>query len=205
MKSFNSVQELWEYCQFCPLCQDSCRIMRVKVDPDDAYKLISFEKTDDQLKLHCVFSYKRELSKVVFEIDTHTNSLKTTVSDPVITIQTGGQFRAKKAFVVFQLFGDCDRCACTHATSAEMELGLTNKEVGPPKVDREGVYLLENNDKFHITLIYDRNVMLVSRCFLDEDDIAVDDNKVLELPLVKLDFSNQEKVINKINTLILFS
>jgi hypothetical protein len=47
--------------------------------------------------------------------------------------------------------------------------------------------------------------MLVSKCFIDHEGQIVDDNKVIECPLVNLDFSDYDKVINRIKTLILFS
>jgi len=205
MKVLESLQKLWEYCQFCPICQESCRKIRVDVQPDDTYELVSFEKNDNQLKLNCLFSFHREQTKVSFEIDAYTNGLQTKISEPVVTIQSGGVFRSKRTFVVFQIFGDCEKCRCTHATSAEMELSMLDNSIGTTKVDREGIYLLESVDKFHLTLIYDRRVLLVSRCYLDQDNTVIDDNRILELPLVNLDLSNTEKTLAKVKTLILFS
>jgi hypothetical protein len=46
--------------------------------------------------------------------------------------------------------------------------------------------------------------MLVSRCYEEGLGFSESD-KTIELPLVKLDLSDQEKATNKIKTLILFS
>jgi|SRR5579885_3112265 len=202
MKKFDTLQQLWDYCRFCPLCQLPCRSVSVGMD-DDAYGLLSHNKEENQLVIEAEFSYKRHGRKVIFTIDCTTNQLKTNVLDPQPSLHTTN--KARKAYVGFVVYGDCPQCERSSATSSEIELDITGETLGPIKMDREGIYLTEFEDKFHVSLFYDSETIKVSKCYLDDDNIVVDDNKILELPLVNLDFANKEKIVGKIKTLILFS
>lgn len=203
MKSFNSLQELWDYCAFCPVCQESCRKVQPQVGPTN-YEVQSIEKLDNILEIKTSIRFRGTKYSVDFHIDCMSNTVQSTINshpDDGDEPPKG----ADRAFTYLRLSSDCGKCGCTHSNSSEMEMPLINGVLSPTAVDREGLYLLDQSDKYHITLIYDRKVMLVSKCYLESDSIPVDDNRVLELPLVQFDFTNMDRVVNKIKTLILFS
>jgi hypothetical protein len=205
MKIFNTLQELWDYSRFCPVCQDSSRNVRVELGPSP-HTLINVEKTNNQLTIESICKLRRQKYAIVFNIDCNTSAVKAAISGGETSEpDESAAVSVDKPYSYIKLMGDCPKCQCTHSTSSDIELDLLNKTLGPISLDREGIYLLDHKDKFHITIIYDRKAVLVSRCSVEPDDSILDDNKVLELPMINLDFSDQEKVINKIKTLILFS
>lgn len=208
MKALNSVQDLWAHCRFCPICQDMCRDVTIDVGPDDVFTISSFEKQDHILRLECTFRAKKQRYRTVYSVNCLDNTFKVDISEPVHESASSDSYkrndRASAPYFFFYIFSDCKKCNSAHTNSSDLELDLLERKVSNIGIEREGVYLLTEKDKFHISLFYDRNVMLVSRA-REEDSVIVDDDKHVELPLVNLDFSNPNKVINKIKTLILFS
>jgi hypothetical protein len=113
--------------------------------------------------------------------------------------------RVTKAYFYIYIHSKCNECKCSLSDTIDLEFGIVDKKITNIQLDREVFRLLNEVDKFNITVIHDGNIMLVSRCYeFDEEDYD-EDSKAIRLPLVKLDLLNQAKVVNKIKTLILFS
>jgi hypothetical protein len=206
MKIFNSIQELWDYCSFCPVCQNT-REMSVSVGPDDVFTLDSFSKRDSILELQCQFHKKQNIYYVSYKIDCNTNSFDVQVTNVLEKMPETKMppDKVKKAYFFFYIQSNCQYCDCSTAHGKDLELDMLEKKVYNIGLERESHWLLNETDKFHISVIHDRDVMLVTRCYgIDEFDFR-EDGKSITLPLVKLDLSNQHKVVNKIKTLILFS
>jgi len=64
--------------------------------------------------------------------------------------------------------------------------------------------LISEENKFYIQILHHKNKINISR-YIMLDGIMVDENKVISLPLAPLDFTNKDKVVQRINTMILFS
>lgn len=207
MKIFNSMQELWDYCSLCPICQLNKRDITISVGPDSVFTLTGFKKKDNSLKLECAFKKKQNVYTVEYDINCETNHFKIDVTDVKVIIEETKLpiHRVTEAYFYFYIQSRCPECECSSAHGADLELDIVDKKISNIELERESFWLLKESDKFHITVIHDRNVMLVSRCHgLDDFDYR-EDEKTIELPLVKLDLSNQPKMVNKIKTLILFS
>ena len=208
MKLFNSVQELWNYCSYCPLCQRNCREVTVSVGPNTSFILVSSQKKDDSLFLQCTYKNKRSVYSVDYDINCVENTFEVDVPkvQEVAPGEVANTKKAKEAHFFFFFEGLCQECNCTSAHGTDFELDMMEKTISSIGLERESFYLLEGKDKFHISPIHDRNVMLVSRCYVDDEQIGFSESdKTIELPMVKLDLSNPDKVTNKIKTLILFS
>lgn len=208
MKLFNTVQELWDYCSFCPICLRSCREICVSVGPDSVFILVHSQKKKNDLYLQCTYKNKRNIYSVDYNINCLDNTFKVKV--PKVQELPAGEIanpkKVEKAYFFFFLEGLCRECNCTSAHGLDLELDIVDKKISNIGLERESFYLLEGKDKFHVTPIHDRNVMLVSRCYVDDEEIGFSESdKTIELPLVKLDLSDQTKATNKIKTLILFS
>ncbi len=208
MKTFSNVQELWDYCSLCPICMRSCREVVVSVGPDAVFILVNSKKKDNNLYLQCTYKNKRSIYSVDYNINCLDNSF--TVEVPQVQELPPGEIanpkRVKQAYFFFFVEGLCNECNCATAHSLDLELDIVDRRISNIGLERESFYLLEGKDKFHVTPIHDRNVMLVSRCFVDDEEIGFSESdKTIELPMVKLDLSDQEKATNKIKTLILFS
>ena len=208
MKTFNSIQELWDYCSFCPICMRNCREVVVSVGPEGVFILISSQKKDNNLYLQCTYKNKRNIYNVDYDINCLDNTFKVEV--PKVQELAPGEVanpkRVKQAYFFFFVEGLCNECNCATAHSLDLELDIVDRRISNIGLERESFYLLGGKDKFHVTPIHDRNVMLVSRCYVDDEEIGFSESdKTIELPMVKLDLTDQEKATNKIKTLILFS
>jgi hypothetical protein len=209
MRIFNTVQELWSYCLFCPICKEPSRTITLTVGPDDQFKLsrnIPYEKIDSQLKLFCSFrmdmedpDYVKGKCAATFNIDCDTNQY---------VVESGGtQLLVKKAndaYFYFYVHSTCKKCNCSYVNSADLEFDRDSKRVSNIQMEREGYELLTEKDKYRLTQSHDRNVLMVSR-LTEEEGLRVNSDNVLELPLFKLDLSDIPRAVNKIKTLILFS
>jgi hypothetical protein len=208
MKLFNTIQELWDYCAYCPICMRNCREVIVSVGPDGAFILVSSQKKDNNLFLQCTYKNKHSIYTVEYNLNCTDNTFLVEVPN-VIELplgETAKPQKIKEAYFFFFVEGICNECNCATAHSLDLELDIVDKQISKIGLERESFYLLEGKDKFHVTPIHDRNVMLVSRCHVDDEQFGFSEsNKTIELPLVKLDLSDQEKATNKIKTLILFS
>jgi hypothetical protein len=206
MKIFNSIQELWDYCSFCPVCQGA-RQISVSVGPDMVFSLKHMHKEDETLHLECIYKKKQNLYTIQYKIDCNTNLFDVSVANVEVLVEKNQIPFAKVAKAYFYIYirSKCHECGCSSTDSIDLEFGIVDKKVTNIQLDREVFRLLNEVDKFNITVIHDDNIMLVSRCYeFDEEDYD-EDSKAIRLPLVKLDLLNQAKVVNKIKTLILFS
>lgn len=205
-KLFENIQELWDYCSFCPVCQGARRIS-VSVGPDEVFSLKNLHKQDETLHLVCIYKKKQNLYTVEYHIDCNTNLFDVSVTNVEVIVEEN-QIpigRVTKAYFYLYIHAKCYECECSSLDSIDLEFGIVDKKITNIQLDREVFRLLNEPDKFNITVIHDKNVMLVSRCHeFDEEDYD-EDSKAIRLPLVKLDLINQAKVVNKIKTLILFS
>jgi hypothetical protein len=210
MRIFNTVQELWSYCLFCPLCKEYARSIELQVGPDDLFRLsfnIPYEKIDDQLELYCIFArevgrYKgdKRTYAATFLIDCNTNQFFLhTSGDEIINKEIDG------AAFHFYAYAKCAKCKNSYINTAELEFDNISKRVRNIQMEREGYYLVSENDKYHVTQFHELNVTGVSRIQVPEQFVSIEEDNVLELPLLKLDFSDIPRVVEKIKTLILFS
>lgn len=207
MKIFSNIQELWAYCSFCPVCQSDKREVYVTVGPDAVFSLNSFSKQDSLLELQCAYKKKQNIYSVQYKIDCNTNLFDVAVTNIQIVI-TDSRIPLKKiteAYFYFYIQASCPQCECSSAHSVDLELDIVDKKISNLELERETFLLLNETDKFNITIIHDRNVMLISRLCGADDFHYREDEKSIELPLVKLDLLNQARAVSKIKTLILFS
>jgi len=211
VKIFNTVQELWDYCSFCPICQEDCRDIVISVGPDAVFELSSCDKESNFLNLKCVFTSKKSSYSVQYKIDCQSNAFAVAiVATDVHLLSVSAQSSNKKvgeAYFYFYLRSSCPKCQCASTYGTDLELDFLERKIVNIQLERESFFLLKGVDKFHITTIHDRDVIIVSRGHLvgDGELVFEEDDKKIELPMVKLDLSDQTKVVNKIKTLILFS
>lgn len=206
MKIFNSIQELWDYCSFCPVCLGN-RCISVSVGPDGVFSLKNMHKQDETLHLVCIYKKKQNLYTVEYHIDCNTNLFDVSVTNVEVVIEEN-QIpidRVTKAYFYIYIRSKCYECRCSSLDSIDLEFGIVDKTITNIQLDREVFRLLNEPDKFNITVIHDVNIMLVSRCHEFDSEDYDEDSKAIRLPLVCLDLRNQDKVVNKIKTLILFS
>jgi hypothetical protein len=210
MKILSTVQELWSYCLFCPICQDMTRDVDVEVGPDDAFSITSFEKDNHILKLDCTFRAKKQKYKTVYLINCLDNSFTVDISEPIHSTASQDDYKrvdkASAPYFFFYLFSNCKRCNAAHTNSSDLELDLLNKRISNIGVEREGIYLLSKQVNYHILLDHNENQTVINKCTISDDNVLVDDNKFFTYSdIIDFDYSNPKKVFNKIKTLLVFS
>src|ERR1035437_4943422 len=62
METFNTLEELWKYCLYCPVCKKSNREIEVNIGPDANYKILSYHEDNDQLVIYIEHRPKSSLS-----------------------------------------------------------------------------------------------------------------------------------------------
>lgn len=202
IKILNTLQELWAYCLFCPVCQDIVRDVHVIVGPESNFKLSSYKKDNYLLHLKGYASIRDCKYRVKYVINGLDNSFKLDIEKPEYNQPSVDT--ASTPYFYFFLVSTCNICNASSAHSADLELDILRKNVLNIGVSTESIYLLKAKKKYHITLCYDSKQMIVSKCF-EEDGQIIDDNKPFNFPLINLDFSEPKKIINKIQTLLVFS
>jgi hypothetical protein len=211
MRIFNTVQELWSHCLFCPLCQVPSRTITLQVGPDDQFTLdgnIPYHRIGSDLLIYSSFQIDRQdpdyvkgniaTTHIINCVD-NTFELQVSDTNPLLAE------KAKKSYFYFYVYANCSLCDNSYVNSTDIEFDPEKKIVYNLQMDREGYYLLSEEDSYHVTTSHDRHVVMVSRVEVPETGVRIDNEKVLELPFFNLDVSNLSKAINKIKTLILFS
>lgn len=198
MKNFNTLQELWDCCLYCPVCQRNCRQLHLSVGPDDTFILVDFDKTGPFLHVQCTFKKKSRTQSIRYDIDCKNNIIHTNAPD--------------FSNFFFFLEGICNECSCSSVHSLDLKLDFINKSISNIGLELENFCLLKATDKYRINIWHgeDPQTMLISKIITTANDPNaemewVEDHNSIRLPLIKLDFSDQVKLSNKIKTLILFS
>lgn len=205
MKLFNTIQELWDYCQYCPICARNCREVIATVGPDYSFLLIDYSKYESKLDLHCTYKKKGNVFNIDYHIDCKENTFR--VGEPrtvSVSLDPLKPEKVKSANFYFFIEGICHECNSSSTNSQDLEFDLESSTIYNMGLERENFYLSDADEHFHITPIHDRNVMLVSRLY-QNGQVGFSESKTIELPMVKLDLSDQARTINKLKTLILFS
>ena len=114
--------------------------------------------------------------------------------------------KVSKTFFYFYINADCKVCNSASANSTDIELSHNNNLVTNLGIEREGIFIVLSKNNYHLTILHDSNKTLINKCIIDKVSYdIIDDGKVFECPIVNFDFSNLQKVVNKIKTLITFS
>src|ERR1700722_1895367 len=205
MKILNTVQKLWAYCLFCPICQDMTREVHVSVGPDEVFKLLRSKKDNHIIHLNCSAQIKKQKYKANFCINGLDNTFTFVISD----LPGSGFYssplsveKAKTPYFYFYVQSNCKRCHCTSVFSSDLELDLLRKVITNIGVERETVILLNESDKYHLSLEYDENQMIISRYTEEDEDLDEEGSldKEFITSLIDLDFSQPSKVVRKIKT-----
>jgi len=207
MKIFASLQELWNYCLICPICQKSCRTILLSVGPDYCFKLNSFVKLEDKLILNCCFhNLSNMYCDIIYNINCLDNSFNITFSKDYVSSYLDEKYEVvidkkvviKHPYFYFYFNVNCEKCSNTHLFSDDIEL---NKDyLYNLAIDREGMYCSNEHDNYYVSYNYIDNNMFVFekiyKPYTNTKPIAIKS-------IISIDFSNIDKAIKKIKTLLL--
>lgn len=199
MKDLNTIQEIWERCLFCPICQDAARSVDITVGPDGVMSLDEFSKDDHILRLDCTAKIHSKKYLLHYLINCLDNTFELCVD---VKNNTGEPVdRSPRSYMFFYIQGNCPVCDCANTCSFDMELNLAQKRILSVGLERESIYLLKEPSKYHVIMAYDSNELIISRC----DNDGADTGNPLYTSLMELDFSDSKKAVQKIKTIMVFS
>lgn len=202
MKILNTIQELWEHCLYCPICKESCREMSVSVGPNETFKIISFKKKNELLHLTCKLFCQKLKYIVHYTVNCNDNSFDVKFSALEDSLSDANNILS--SYFYFYVQGSCKKCNCSSAHSSDLKLDMENKKIVTIGLDREGVYLLDRDDSFHVDLQYDVNKTFISKCIKERNGEIVDYPGHM-YDLIKVNFMEPDRAINKIKIFLTFS
>lgn len=198
MKPFSTLKDLWEYMLYCPICQGSCRAITMSVGPDDVFSLNNYKiNKTDSIKIDGSFNHQTFKTNLIFHIDCKQNTFTIDIKAVEDFKSEKGVYKSDKPYFYFYLYSKCHECDSSEANSADLELNFLQKKIIDIGVEHEVLYVLEDNSGFKIEYQYDENVVHIC-----EYKVL---SPTLTLSSLELDFTDKNKLLNKLKTLVLFS
>lgn len=203
MKLFNTIEELWGHCLFCPICNDNCRDIHVSAGPDDNFKLISFKKNDEILQLKCSLHLKKLKYVVDYKINSNDNTFKAKVFAPK-EVENSIE-NPLSTYFYFYIQSTCNKCGYSYCNGSDIEFDQDNQKVVSIGIEREGIYLIDHTESFHVTLEYDKNLTNITKCIKVKDKDEIRDLPLAyQCPLIKVNMKEPQKAIRRIKTVLTF-
>jgi len=196
----DTLQQLWEYCQFCPICQKPCRDVVVSVGPDDNFRMIDYSKQDNLLHIRCDYYFEDTAqTEVTYIINCDTHKYELQMLDE-------GMPETQFPFY-FYLNANCD---CNNASISSIDIEIKWAEATCQiyerfLIDQEDIYLITGQEGYHITLRSNQSRMVVSKLIFSRTGGLIDDGVEQTYPFVNFDYTDIDKSIHKLKTIILFS
>lgn len=192
MKVFSNLKQLYDYCLFCPLCNKYCRTIRVSGDCHqfESFTHLNYSIRDDYLNLEFTYTNNGQSTfiKKTFTIDLRNNKI---TSDTITDDEA-----------YFFIEGNCETCKAT-SFSSDFDL---NSKIEKPSLEREVFHLFKNNIGYCIDIFHDSDTVEIYKSSYNNKKINTIGSKLKsDLELFDLDFSDLDKLYNKIQTIVLFS
>lgn len=203
MKIFNTFQELWNYCLYCPVCLEDSRTIHMDLEPAILTSHTLSEKTEDHYIINFHLLMKTMAHHVQFDINCLNNSVETTF---ISETKSNRDLGSSSPYIYMNLFSECSKCeGCSNVDSSAVEIDFLSKKILNIGLNKESIYFLKPKDKYHVTFEYKSNMMYITRCVVEKDGSILDENSIFKFPIINLDLTNQEKCVNKIKTILIFS
>lgn len=206
MKEIGNLSDLFEYCFYCPVCQDSCRqIEAVQFAPDhvsylnkDIISIANSKKIDKlEFKLQIgAFHSNRKISSLPSYL------LTLDIANNKSTLSKVNERFSDIDHLYFYMHSACKKCF-SYVNTADIELNFTKSTIDNISIENETFYLFQTENKYLVSYYYDQSIMNVSKLLIN-DNRVLSDSKKHRLPVMNFDFSNQEKTTNKIKTILTF-
>lgn len=195
MKLFNTLQELWDYSLYCPICQNNFREIDMEVGPDTDMRLDSYSKSSDMLEIQASFISRRVQRSIKFNVNCVSNDFKSSTD------------YSSSPYFYFYICADCKKCNASWTNGADIEFNWLDNKIHNIGLERECIHLLEYEKKYQILFDYSQNLLCIEKCTISDKGtpIFIPGTPGFTVPLIDLDFTNQDKLYNKIRTILTFS
>lgn len=211
MKSLNSIQDVWDYCLSCPLCY-SKRSVSITVNTD-YLTLVKYEKDNNKLTIHKMYGKEEKESSILIDCTTNSVISQNIYHAPLskndnIDIRDSSTKMTEVVHdrLFFSIHGFCQSCHRTQINGNDIIVDLTNNRIiYDNSIQKENFYLSHMEDKFHISLLYYNDSIVVSRYNTDQYGSFITVGSIFYGKMIECDITNQQKLINKLKTLLIFS
>ena len=179
----------------------------MSIGPEDSTKLVQHKKTATNL----IITFKALLIqsyKITINIDCNKNSFSLTIKE--IPDKSKNISSASNIFYIY-FNAECKHCLKTYCSSSDIEIDILNSKIGSCELERDAVLVNIDNRNY---LIFYRNdtscdpsvkKMFIYDCKYEYDLMTPKIGTEIEIPITKFDYSDLDKVIQKIKTLLIFS
>lgn len=221
MKKFSNLNELWDYCSKCLVC-NSNRVVQLSIGPDTNVKLVEYKKynnilnidfdnyieyEDDDLASEHIddfFKYKIKRSNFLLRLDCSSNAASLISEDKIIIDSLINNIDN----IYFYLFAQCKNCESYVNTSDIVCLENKNIDIDSIFIETEGFHILKENEGFYIFIdytdpAYNTGVMYLNSIKKNNNSI-IQQNMGVKLPIINFNYSNSSEVIKKINNILSF-
>jgi hypothetical protein len=202
MKIFNTLQQLWSYSLFCPICKDICRDILVISGPDTVWSDGHSSKLDNIINISGKLHINKQAYTIKVVIDCVKNSFEFFIFE---TLKVNDVVKkASSPYLFFHIESNCKKCNGSWTIGSDIELNLLTRKVDNIGVETEEIWI----PGYVINYEHIINRMTIHKTHLlqDEDGECIDkEDKGIVLPMCQFDFKNMNKTIQKIKTMITFS
>lgn len=204
-----NLNQLWDKCSYCRVCQDHTHEITVSLFPDRSFKGLTFIKSGNTLTLSSylkIGTYQLHITHTIdclndtfeFSADEETErgmDLDKSLAEEQIC------YRVDRSYAEFWLDGNCRKCR-SHICTNDIPLNLKTRKLENLGIETETIQL----KPYEIICHPDRNEMEVSKKEnLYTLTITYPPPKRLTLPLIELDFTNPKEAIDHLETLLVFA
>lgn len=204
-KIFNTLQELWNYSSFCPFCFSNNKKIDISVGPDGVFNLIEFVKLDHHLELKTLAKINIKRYYINFNINCLDNSFDVKIFEQSEEdLSLAPTTKATSPYFYFYWTAYCQICSNSHLDSSDMELDFLNKKIFTLGIENEIGYFIGQEDKYKVSINYKLETMNICRFYPHEKE-NYSLGPTFSCPMSKIDFSNQQKAVARIRTILLFS
>jgi hypothetical protein len=197
MKSFNSLQELWSYSLYCPVCKNMDRRIDLSIGMDDCFRLIEFRKINQILTIIMERPQEKNIRAKV-EIDCVTNAASRYVYDTL-----GNPAKEHVTFMTVSTFSTCDDCGSV-TNSEDFIVNFMTYDIHLP-IHLENEFIVLNDKKANNRLYSVNFLHLEEFVEISVFDKTQESRRPLSVPMFDLDLSNIDKALKRIKTIVLFS
>ena len=204
MYECGTLQQLIDYCAICPVCNKK-RYIDITFGPDIIASVKNFE-FGTTLTILIVAQLKLPKYQLSFNINTQNNIFKADIPqsttenweyDKVIDISSRPQF-------YFHFYASCKECGQSAINTKDIFIDFMTKTTSNFGVETESRILHDDDMIFHLSYDWENSEINIWR-YKDGEEEATGYRPNFSIPIIDLDFSNQEKLITKLKTLHFYS
>jgi ribosomal protein S27AE len=202
-----NIQELWDKCSFCPVCQSGIRLVKHSLAPSTWFGGHSFFKNDNTLLIEAFLKKQCQDQIIRFSIDCQINQFTVGLAvkenqemDAGVSLEEeSAWYHLHRSKPFFWLDANCPKCS-SHIHSQDILLNLKTQRLENVEVESETIRLAEYKVDFHPP----SNEMDVVRLEPGQKT-TYPLSRHRTVPMMELDFANQEETLERLRIAMVFS